>query len=365
MSPRQRVLEALAHRQPDRVPFSWGFGPTPEMTMVLAGYFAERGIDWHRLRALSEDVRIVSPTYIGPRLAARTDIWSVRRRLQTYGAGSYDEIVTFPLAAVRTPVGLESYPWPDPGAYDYGGLRQQILSADPEGFWARKLNIDTCGNPFEIYCWMTGLEESLMNVLLNPKLVHAALERIVGFFAQKMRRALACCGDLVDICYFADDLGGQRTLLMSRKTYREILQPHHRRLFSLVKDLAPGAAVMMHSDGAVFDILPDLLDAGVDVLEAVQTDADGMSPEHLKDIYGDRLCFYGGISVQKLLPEAEKETVYAECQRLVEVFGRGGGYVAAPTHAIQAGTPPENVLAMIRAVLGEADYDAALEGACM
>jgi uroporphyrinogen decarboxylase len=363
MTPCQRVLEALAHRQPDRVPFSWGFGPTPEMTTALEGTLAEQGVDWHKLRALTEDVGIVSPAYVGPRLPACTDIWGVRREPQSYGTGSYNEIVAYPLAGVRTPAELRSFPWPDPEAYDYGALRDQILLADLEGFRARKLNIDTCGNPFETYCWMTGLEESLVNIMLNPALVHAALEQIVGFFAQKMRRALACCGDLVHICYFADDLGGQSALLMSRKTYRDILQPYHRRLFSLVKDLAPGAAVMMHSDGAVFDVLPDLLDAGLEVLEAVQTDAEGMDPERLKDTYGDRLCFYGGISVQKLLPGADRETVYAECQRLIEAFGRGGGYIAAPTHAIQVGTPPENVLAMLRAVLGEADYDAALEGA--
>ncbi len=117
---------------------------------------------------------------------------------------------------------------------------------------------------------------------------------------------------------------------------------------------------MYHSDGAVFDILPDLMEAGVEVLEAVQTDADGMAPERLKAAYGDRLAFHGGIAVQSLLPNADEATVFAECRNLIDVFGEGGGYIAAPTHAIQMGTPPENVLAMLRAVLGEADYEAAV-----
>lgn len=360
MTPRHRVITALAHRQPDRVPFSWGMGLTQEMWVTIEKYLVEKGLSWRKLRSITEDVRTVRPTYIGPEFPPRIDIWGIERKWQSYGQGSYNEIVFYPLAGVMTPAELKSYPWPDPGAYDYDNLREQLLSADPEGFRARRLYIDSCGNPFEIYCWMTGLQNALENVLLNPDLVHAVLEKITDYFEAKMRRTLACCADLIDICYFADDLGTQRNLIMSRKTYRDILQPYHRRLFSLVKQLAPHASVMMHSDGAVFNVLPDLIDAGLDMLEAVQVDADGMEPQRLKDYYGGRLCFHGAISVQHLLPEADEETLFTECQRLVEVLGKDGGYIAAPTHAIQVGTPPENILAMLRAVLGEEDYQAAI-----
>jgi len=363
MSPRQRVLKALAHEQPDRVPFSWGMGWTAEMWVTLDEYLAEKGISWRRLTAITDDVRSIFSTYIGPELPPQTDIWGIKRKRQSYGQGSYHEIAYYPLADIATPAELESYPWPDAGAYDYDNLRERLLSADPEGSKARKLFIDTCGNAFEIYCWMTGLENAMENLLVNPGLVHAALEKITGFFEEKLRRTLACCADLIDICYFADDLGSQRNLLMSRKTYREILQPYHRRLFSVAKKLAPHASVMLHSDGAVFDILPDLIDAGLDVLEAVQIDADGMDPQRLKDSYGSRLCFHGAISVQQLLPKASKETVSVECQRLIEVLGKDGGYIAAPSHAIQVGTPPGNVLAMLEAVLGEEDYQASLASA--
>jgi len=340
-------------------------GLTQEMWMALEEYLAKRELSWRKLRSITEDVRTVRPMYIGPELPPRIDIWGIERKRQSYGQGDYHEIATYPLAGVMTPAELESYPWPDPGVYDYDNLREQLISADPEGFKARRLFIDTCGNLFEIYCWMTGLQNAMVNVLLKPDLVHVALEKITGFFEEKLRRTLACCADLIDICYFADDLGTQRNLLISRKTYREILQPYHRRLFSLVKQLAPHASVMLHSDGAVFDILPDLIDAGLDILEAVQVDADGMDPQRLKDSYGGCLCFHGGISVQSLLPGADEETVFAECQKLVEVFGKGGGYIAAPTHAIQVGTPPENVLAMLKAVLGEEDYAVAIARAAM
>lgn len=363
MTPRERVHAALAHQEPDRVPFSWGFGPTPEMTAVLQEYLAQRGMDWARLRELTEDVLVVNPAYIGPELPPFVDIWGIRRRPQPYGAGSYDEFAFHPLADASSPEDIESYPWPDPEAYDYAHLREQTLAADPRLLKARKLSHAVCGNVLEIYCWMTGLEKALANLLLNPEVVHAALEKITRFFEYKLRRSLDQVADLVDILYFADDLGTQRGLLMSPRLYRDVVRPCHERLFRLGKALAPQAAVMLHSDGAVFDILPELMDAGLEVLEAVQVDAEGMAPERLKAAYGRRLCFYGGISVQSLLPHGSPEMVMRECRRLVEVLGRDGGYIAAPTHAIQVGTPPENVLAMLRAVLGEEDYAAALEGA--
>ena len=363
MTPRERVRAVLAHQEPDRVPFSWGFGPTPEMTAVLKEYLAQRAVDWPTLRELTEDVLIINPAYIGPELPPHVDIWGIRRKPQLYGAGSYDEFAFYPLAEATSPAEVEAYPWPDPESYDYASLRDKTLAPGPRLLKARKLSHGVCGNVFEIYCWMTGLEKALANLLLNPQVVHAALERITRFFEHKLRRSLAEVADLVDILYFADDLGTQRGLLMSRKAYREVVGPYHQRLFRLGKALASRAAVMLHSDGSVFDILPELMDVGLEVLEAVQVDAEGMAPERLKAAYGQRLCFYGGISVQSLLPHGSAETVMRECRRLVEVLGRDGGYIAAPTHAIQVGTPPENVLAMLRAVLGEEDYQAALEGA--
>ncbi|MCD6285249.1 MAG: hypothetical protein J7M39_04980 [Anaerolineae bacterium] len=152
---------------------------------------------------------------------------------------------------------------------------------------------------------------------------------------------------------------------MSKKVYHEVLKRYHTRLFRLGEALALQAAVMFHSDGAVFDILPELIDAGIDVREAAQTDADGMGAEQLKDAFGDRLAFHGGIPVQSLLPNADADSVFHESRRLVKIFGDGGGYIAAPTHAIQVGTPPENVLAMLCAVLGEVDFAAALEAAAL
>jgi uroporphyrinogen decarboxylase len=360
-SARQRVLTALSHEQPDRVPFSWNFGPTPEMTEVLQDYMKLESVNWYLFASLVDDVIQVSPRYTGTRLAANTDMWGIERGSQSYGNGVYDEIVNYPLANVKDISEIEAYPWPDPLVYDYPSFREKILRTDPDYSKAHKLAINVCGNPFEIYCWMTGLEQSMLNLILYPELVHVTLDIITGFFEVRLQHALKNTDDLVDILYFADDLGGQHNLLMSPQIYRDMVKPYHKRLFNLGHQLAPNAHIMFHSDGAVFDIIPELMDAGMDVLEAVQTDCVGMSPTLLKSTYGQEICFHGGISVQSLLPFSTQEEVAKECKHLVKIFGKGGGYIAAPSHAIQVGTPPENVVSMLQTVLDEETYASAIE----
>jgi uroporphyrinogen decarboxylase len=120
---------------------------------------------------------------------------------------------------------------------------------------------------------------------------------------------------------------------------------------------------MFHTDGSVIKIIPSLIDAGVQILEAVQTDCIGMDPQTLKSEFGSRLAFHGAISVQSLLPRGSVQEVSETCAMLVRVLGKGGGYVAAPSHAIQVGTPPCNVEAMLRTVIGADDYVAAIAAA--
>jgi uroporphyrinogen decarboxylase len=332
------------------------------MSKQMESFLAAQGLDWGKLRAAAGDIVGLGPKYTGPEPPGGNTfvgIWGIRMKEADYGDGVYQEFTEFPLAGVEDPAFFDDYAWPDPDAYDYEHAREVFENANPGQERAVRYS---AGNPFEIYCWMTGLEESLVNLLVNPDVVKAALDHIVGFMDKRLRRTLEACGDLVDIAFFADDLGSQTGLLMSRETYLEILQPYHRRLTSTAKDAAPHVKCMLHSDGSVFDLLPDLIDAGVDVLEAVQVDAAKMEPERLKSTFRDRLCFHGAISVQQLLPHSDTATVGRECRRLVEVLGEGGGYVAAPSHAIQTGTPPENVMAMLQAVLGE-DFEGVVEEA--
>ncbi|MDX2185532.1 MAG: uroporphyrinogen decarboxylase family protein [Opitutaceae bacterium] len=360
MTPRERVLNSLARKPVVRVPFAWGFGPTPEASAELRAAFAQERVDWDLLRRNTDDVVGVEPDYIGPfrstEIPAYLSQWGIRTRRVSYGAGAYDEIEYSPLAGLENPSDLARHPWPVLEDFDYSSLNRTLANEDPEAKKALRL---TAGNPFEIYSWMTGLEEAMANMLVAPDVVVAALDRIVTVLEQRAARCVMALNRPVDLMFCADDVGGQHGLLMSRSTYRDLLQPFHRRLFRSLKQLSPQSRILFHTDGAVYDILPDLIDAGIDVLEAVQTEAAGMDPSRLKAAYGEKIGFHGAISVQQLLPHGSEEQVRRECRSLLSILGAGGGYIAAPSHAIQAGTPARNVRAMLETIVGPGCFEAA------
>ncbi len=352
---KQRVLSALSHKEPENIPFAWGFGATPEMGLVLEKFCAAKGINWKKLQEISGDIINIGPDCINNTSPDKDgNIWGINIKKMNYGKGEYEEFVDFPLAGTEQQEILDNYPWPDPLSFDHGNFKSKLL-ANPHVY--EKAVCLPGGNPFEIYCWMTGLEEAFINTLVNPELVKCALAHITGFFEKKLEFSMKEAGELIDIVFMADDLGSQNGLLMSRDSYCEIIQPFHRKLADCAKRINPNVKIMFHSDGAVFDILPDLIDAGIDIHEAVQTDAAGMDPERLKSTYGDKLCFHGAISVQALLPYSNAAKVQEESERLVKILGRNGGYIPAPAHAIQTGTPPENVFAMMEGVLGKERFE--------
>ncbi|RPJ49656.1 MAG: hypothetical protein EHM21_06570 [Chloroflexi bacterium] len=153
----------------------------------------------------------------------------------------------------------------------------------------------------------------------------------------------------VDLAFTADDIGGQNGLLTSLKTWEIFIKPFHQRLNKAIHEF--GVKAIYHTDGSVMKAVPGLIDMGIDVLQALQFSAKGMDPRVLKEIYGDRLCFEGGVSVQTTLPFGTLEEVRAETQMLIQVLGKNGGYILGPSHAIKAGTPPANIAAMFETAL--------------
>jgi uroporphyrinogen decarboxylase len=324
-----------------------------------------RDLDWDKLRAASEDIRFAGPTYTGPMPPGGNTfigIWGIKVVDVSYGNGNYQEFTDFPLAPFDRPEQLQDYPWPSADHYDYASLRQQLIEADPDRRQAVKF---AAANPFEIFSWMYGLEQALVSSITDPDFVHAAMRHITSFFDERLRRVLEAAGNQIDLVFLADDVGSQNGPLMSRDMYRQMLQPYHRRLIETARRHAPHIKVMYHSDGSVFDLLPDLLDSGIDMLEAVQVETAGMEPQRLKQHFGDRLCFQGAISVQQVLPRMTPTQVRQVCRDLVQVLGDQGGYIAAPSHAIQVGTPVQNVVAMLEQVLGPDDYKAAVDAAVL
>jgi uroporphyrinogen decarboxylase len=299
LSSRERVRLALNHQETDRIPIALvcaGINP-PADAAFDALLRREKGIDLESYLAEVLDVRSVGAAYAGPRLAEGSDIWGVHRKKMSFGAGAYDEIDYYPLANVKSPADLDLHRWPSPDWFDYAALEDSIAQANQGQ--ERCLMVQN-GNIFETAWYMRGFEQFFIDFVENPELVHAIFERVTSFYIAYFQRLLTAARGRVDLVFTADDIGGQDGLLMSLKMWEAFLKPYHRRMNDAIHEF--GAKVIYHTDGAVMKAVPGLVDMGIDVLQALQFDAKGMDPGALKSNYGTRLCFEGGVSVQKTLP---------------------------------------------------------------
>lgn len=348
LSPRERVMLALNHQTTDRVPIAMVCsGINAPARQRLEAYLQEqRGISVEEYLTPLIDIAGVGPAYVGPAGDPGTDIWGVKRSPVSYGDDAYDEICFYPLAEAQTPADLDRHTWPSPDWFDYSGIPARI-EAERQGLDRTLMAAN--GNLYETSWYMRGFEQMFMDFVLNPELVHGIFRRVTDYYVEFFRRVLSAGEGQIDLVFTADDVGGQNGLLMSLGMWEEFLKPYHMELNATIHEF--GAKVMYHSDGSVTEAVPGLIDMGIDCLQACQFDAANMDPVFLKETYGDRLCFEGGISVQSTLPFGTVEEVVAEVQERIRVLARGGGYVLGPSHAIQAGTPPENIVAMFDTAL--------------
>jgi uroporphyrinogen decarboxylase len=355
MTSRERVLTALDHKTTDRVPLAMvcsGINP-PAKAELDKFLKKERGISVDEYLRPLIDITGIGPEYIGPSLEERTDIWGVCRAPVSYGSGAYDEIEYYPLAGVGDVTELDAYPWPDPDMFEYSGIPAAV---DRERAGADRCLMVANGNIFESSWYMRGFERFFFDLVDNPELAEGIMDRVLAFYLEYFDRILTAGRGEIDLVFTADDLGGQQGLLMSREMWEHFIKPRHRKLNALIH--SHGAKVIYHSDGAVLEVVDGLMDAGIDILQALQLDAAGMDAEVLKRRFGETLCFEGGVSVQQVLPFGTADEVREEVRRLIRILGRDGGYILGPSHAIQAGTPPENILAMFDTAAEYYPFDA-------
>jgi uroporphyrinogen decarboxylase len=347
LSSRERVRLALEHQETDRIPVAMVCsGINPPAYRELESYLQrERSMSVADYLSPLIDIRGVLPEYVGPPLAKgddwAEDIWGVRREAVSYGSGSYDEIHFYPLGDAQTVDDLDRHRWPSTEWFDYSTMPERIAAAHADGEHCLMV---ANGNIFETSWYMRGFERMFVDLLLNPELAHGIMQRVTDFYVEHFTKLLATGGEEIDLAFTADDIGSQKGLLMSLKMWEENLKPYHTRLNKAIHEF--GAKVIYHTDGSIMDAVEGLIDMGVDVLQALQFSAEGMDPGELKRKTGDRLCYEGGVSVQTTLPVGTAEDVRHEVEELITVLGKNGGYILGPSHAVQAGTPPENIVAM-------------------
>jgi len=358
MTSRERVLNALNGKQVDRTPVSLGFGvrpPVKKELMRLMGFDSVGQTDEY-LQSFS-DLRWVGPKYVGPpsrnftdENGIYTDVWGVKRAEVNYRADDvYWEICEYPLAKIENARELHDYEFPSAGWFDYASLTEQI-----ESHGNKYAIVMGNGNIFETAWYMRGLDTMLMDLISDQELAAAFLTKVTDFYIEYFSRALSVANrsgeNPIDIVFTADDVGTQEGLMLSLDLWEKMIKPHHKRLNGVLHGY--GAKVMYHSDGAVSEALEGLIDMGIDVLEALQFEAKGMSPEYMKNNFGDRLCFHGGVSVQSTFPFGSPDDVSNEVAERIRVLGKNGGYIIAPSHAVQAGTPAENLVAFLNSAAG-------------
>jgi len=261
-----------------------------------------------------------------------------------------------PMPDAKTVEDLDSFSWPDmDDPYRTSHVREQALKLHNENQYAI-IGTPWLMFPFERAIGLQGMETFLSNMATEPDFAQELLNRINKLCLVNMGHFLDECGDVLDIIKIGDDLGTQENLMISPRMYRRMLKPLHAEMISLIKQKTK-AKVFFHTDGDVFNLIDDFIEIGVDILNPIQTSAGKMSNlEELKSRYDKRIVFCGAIDTQKVLPHGTPEEVNQEVKRVINILGRGGGYMVATVHTVMNEVPAENVLAMVDAVLEHGTY---------
>ncbi len=374
LTPRDRVLAALAHEEPDRVPIVVGVSNATgikarsyrRLAALLGLDPGERFIyDWPELgtalpteailERLGTDVRPVLDAFPAATLERNRARPAHAPFVDDWGSGQVEVEEghwfpgVHPLREAVTLDAIEAYPWPDmddPSRVAHAREAAAALAAD--GRYAI-MATPWLLFPLERAFAMQGMDVFLANLAMEPEFAEALLRRIAALCRRLMGHFLDALGEDVDIIKIGDDLGTEQSLLMSPAMYRRLLKPIHAEYIAFIRERTK-ARVFFHTDGDVFDLLDDLVEIGVDIVNPVQTSAGRMSDlAGLKRRYGERVSFCGAIDTQRVLPMGTPAEVRAEVGRVIGQLAPGGGYLLAAVHTIMDEVPPENILAMVDA----------------
>jgi len=353
MTSLQRVLTALNHERPDRTPrllYGEAIGYVPAIHDLLTEkcapkspreYFGMditgvapkpsripvgRFVEWHPPEARDGFAK------------GQIDEWGV-----WWKSGSFYHFfhIESPLKDVAELDRIMQYPWPDlDQAYRFEGVREKVDALHEQG-------LAVCAFPgsiFEQAWWIRGMDGFLMDMMTEPDIANYLLDMTSGIQARAAAQ-LAEAG--VDIIITGDDVATQKGLMISADLWRQFLKPRQAATVAAVKSTRPETKVFYHCDGDVSELVPELIEIGIDILNPVQPEC--MDPAEVKKQYGDRLCFWGTVSVQKTMPFGTPDDVHAEVRERIRTVGHDGGLILAPAHVLGPETPCENICAFFEA----------------
>jgi uroporphyrinogen decarboxylase len=385
MTHRQRVNTALNLEQPDRVPIDFGtiassidnkayqrfvkhigllselerpdlHDPVNPSTSVTPGpkVLEMYGVD---IRSISADQQVDAQALNKVQLDDYTyrDEWGVIHERPRNEDGPY-MIMHGPLQRDGLTIkDIEDYPWPDPAAGGrFTDLREKARKMHEETDYAIAVGV---GHSSVSPCQrLRGFAQHMEDLALQPELAECLIEHVTQTICGSAEAILKECGEYVDIVSFADDLGLQDRAYFREPMFQKQIKPYMRRFVDTIHANTKAKAVM-HTDGAVYALIPDLIDIGVDAINPVQTTAAGMEPERLKREFGKDLGFWGAVDTQNTLPFGTPEEVRADVRHKIDTLGKGGGYVITSCHNIREEVPAENVQALYETALEYGRYD--------
>jgi len=351
MIPRERILTACRRGQPDRVPYVFSFTP------ALQRLFEEETSATDVAEYFEFDIRSVglNPTkkrtdftcYYGDMQipdGAEINEWGV---LEVPASEHENSTQHFrrrfsPLRNATSIEEVEAYPFPDLDAeYRFQGMAERVQAIKARGLAVQGgLGFST----FD-YSWLIrGIDKFMMDMIANPEMTAAIMDRVVAILRGVVRRFVEAG---VDIIIWGEDVGTERAMMISPELWRQWIKPRFRSMIETAKTVNPDVITWYHSCGYIEPIIPDLIEIGVEVLNPIQPEA--MDPARIKKLYGDKLAFWGTVSVQRTMPWGSPDDVRAEVKERIETVGAGGGFVLAPAHVLEPEVPWENVLAFVDA----------------
>ena len=347
MTSRERVLMALAHQEPDRVPIN--YSANPGIDRRLKQHFGLKADESEGLRQLlGVDFTSVNAPFTGPKLHPdipdrRIDIWGVRTRYVEHESGGYWDFCDFPLADA-TEEEAATWSMPSPDDFDYESVRHQCERLGDYGVYAGSAGLGCIINRL---AKLRGMEQLLVDLLCDDPVALILVERKQQIELEVIRRTIEVGRGRIDFLWMGEDLGTQIGPLISPELYRRQIRPWHQKFVDLAR--AYDLPVMFHCCGSSSWAFEDFIEIGIDAVETLQPEAREMEPAYLKQTFGDRLAFHGCISTAGMVTFGSVEEVEADCRRTLEIMMPGGGYCFAPTHQLQDNSPTENVVAMYQA----------------
>jgi uroporphyrinogen decarboxylase len=379
MNRREAFAATVAHREPERVLVDYGkhIGSfhrlayerlsqhAPELGLpqpAILDRMAQNVVLPERLcERLGLDFRWIVPNWVcvqdiefdGESVGAGSphpipgyvDMWSTPHKWTD--VGSYFAIAGHPLGREGlTAADIAAFPWPDPDQPAmFEGLAAQARHLQETTDYVVGADGIKVGI-LQTASQLRGYDKLFTDFALDPDLAHALLGRLSEVINEMYRRYMAAVGQHVQVVVITDDQGTQKSLMVSPRMFRTFIKPYLKSWIETIK-AAAGVKVLMHCDGAIVPILPDLIEIGVDIINPVQTVVVGLEDTFsLKEKFGDRITFHGGLDVQQVVPNATPAGLRDELRRRLYDLGRGGGYIVAPCHNISFDVPPENVLAL-------------------